>query len=171
MDKLQCDGSVYAPVAIESQYVEKYKFTQHVKDLLKLPTFNNWEYEDNELVALVIHMYIELGVPEHFRIDLQVLYNFVSKVRENYNNNPFHCFKHGFCVFQMAFALIHVTGMVKEMTMLERLILMTACLGHDLDHPGYNNAYQINAKTDLAIIYNDNAPLENHHSGISIIHN
>lgn len=33
----------------------------------------------------------------------------------------------------------------------------------DLDHPGYNNAYQINARTDLAITYNDIAPLENHH--------
>jgi high affinity cGMP-specific 3',5'-cyclic phosphodiesterase 9 len=65
----------------------------------------------------------------------------------------------------MAYALIHQTGLVKDMTMLERLVLMTACLGHDLDHPGYNNAYQINAKTDLAILYNDSAPLENHHSG------
>jgi high affinity cGMP-specific 3',5'-cyclic phosphodiesterase 9 len=75
----------------------------------------------------------------------------------------------------MAYALINGTGFVNEMTMLEKLILMTACLGHDLDHPGYNNAYQVNgndvclipvAKTDLAIIYNDVAPLENHHSAM-----
>jgi high affinity cGMP-specific 3',5'-cyclic phosphodiesterase 9 len=146
MDKIQCDASLYAPLSQTSAYVKKYKFTQHVKDSLKLPTFNNWEYEDNELVSLVMHMYNELGIPEHFQIDLQTLYNFVSKVRDNYNNNPFHCFKHGFCVFQMAFSLIHATGLVKDLTMLERLTLMTACLGHDLDHPGYNNAYQINGK-------------------------
>ncbi|KAH9274467.1 hypothetical protein BASA83_003100 [Batrachochytrium salamandrivorans] len=29
---------------------------------------------------------------------------------------------------------------------------------------GYNNSYQINAKTELAIVYNDNAPLEMHHA-------
>ena len=146
MDKIQCNGSLFAPLMQTNTYVEKYKFTQIVKDSLKVPSFNNWEYEDNELVSLVMHMYIELGIPEHFNIELQSLYNFVSKVRDNYNNNPFHCFKHGFCVFQMAFSLIHATGVVKELTMLERLTLMTACLGHDLDHPGYNNAYQINGK-------------------------
>jgi high affinity cGMP-specific 3',5'-cyclic phosphodiesterase 9 len=35
-----------------------------------------------------------------------------------------------------------------------------------LDHPGFNNAYQVNAQTDLSIIYNDNAPLEMHHAAM-----
>ena len=30
-------------------------------------------------------------------------------------------------------------------------VLLTACICHDLDHPGFNNTYQINAKTELAI--------------------
>jgi high affinity cGMP-specific 3',5'-cyclic phosphodiesterase 9 len=30
--------------------------------------------------------------------------------------------------------------------------------------PGFNNAYQINANTELALIYNDSAPLEMHHA-------
>lgn len=70
----------------------------------------------------------------------------------------------------MGYAILCQSGIVAEMTHLERIMLLTACLGHgntavilDTDHPGYNNAYQINAKTDLAIIYNDQAPLENHH--------
>ncbi|QQP49841.1 High affinity cGMPspecific 3'_5'cyclic phosphodiesterase 9Alike, partial [Caligus rogercresseyi] len=41
--------------------------------------------------------------------------------------------------------------------------LITACICHDLDHPGFNNTYQINARTDLAVRYNDMSPLENHH--------
>ncbi len=35
-----------------------------------------------------------------------------------------------------------------------------------MDHPGTNNAYQINAATELATIYNDSSPLENHHSAV-----
>lgn len=35
-----------------------------------------------------------------------------------------------------------------------------------MDHPGTNNAYQINAGTELAITYNDSSPLENHHSAM-----
>lgn len=44
---------------------------------------------------------------------------------------------------------------------------MTAAACHDLDHPGYNNTYQINAHTELAIRYNDISPLENHHCAIA----
>lgn len=50
---------------------------------------------------------------------------------------------------------------------LEVLILLTSCICHDLDHPGYNNIYQINAKTELAIRYNDISPLENHHCSVA----
>ncbi|XP_044858492.1 high affinity cGMP-specific 3',5'-cyclic phosphodiesterase 9A isoform X2 [Mauremys mutica] len=47
------------------------------------------------------------------------------------------------------------------------LILMTAAVCHDLDHPGYNNTYQINARTELAVRYNDISPLENHHCAVA----
>lgn len=87
MDKVVCDGSVYAPIPGEVEYFEKYKFTQAVKDSLKFPTFNNWDFEDNELVSLVMYMYMELDIPDYFNIELQTLYNFVTKVREHYNYN------------------------------------------------------------------------------------
>jgi high affinity cGMP-specific 3',5'-cyclic phosphodiesterase 9 len=163
MDKLHCDGSLYVLNNQPKQYTKRYEITPETSEWLKSPTFNNWEFEDNELVSLIMHMYENLGLPKQFDIDLQTLFNFVNTVRDHYNHNPFHNFKHAFCVTQMAYALIHKTGFVNDMTMLEKFILITACLGHDLDHPGYNNAYQVNAKTDLAIIYNDQSPLENHH--------
>lgn len=34
---------------------------------------------------------------------------------------------------------------------------------HDYQHPGVNNVYVINTRSDLAIKYNDKSPLENHH--------
>nr|XP_033472868.1 high affinity cGMP-specific 3',5'-cyclic phosphodiesterase 9A isoform X1 [Epinephelus lanceolatus] len=44
---------------------------------------------------------------------------------------------------------------------------MTAAVCHDLDHPGFNNTYQINARTELAVRYNDISPLENHHCAVA----
>jgi hypothetical protein len=166
MDKVQCDGSLYVLHDSPKKYKNHYNISPETAEWLKSPTFNNWEFEDNELVHLIIHMYQELGIMEEFQISIDTLYNFVSKVRDHYNHNPFHNFKHGFCVTQMAYALLWKTGFISEITKLEKLVLITACLGHDLDHPGYNNAYQVNAKTDLAIIYNDQSPLENHHSAM-----
>ncbi|KAJ3221057.1 hypothetical protein HDU78_000712, partial [Chytriomyces hyalinus] len=54
----------------------------------------------------------------------------------------------------------------KKLKPIDKLILILSTIGHDLDHPGFNNTYQINAATDLAIIYNDISPLENHHAAV-----
>jgi hypothetical protein len=34
---------------------------------------------------------------------------------------------------------------------------------HDYEHPGLNNLYLINTRSDFAIKFNDKSPLENHH--------
>jgi len=44
------------------------------------------------------------------------------------------------------------------------LSIITACLGHDLGHPGVNNQFLINTSSDLALTYNDLSPLENFHT-------
>lgn len=40
---------------------------------------------------------------------------------------------------------------------------MISCLGHDLQHTGKNNAFECASMSELAIKYNDESPLENHH--------
>ncbi|MPC36121.1 High affinity cGMP-specific 3',5'-cyclic phosphodiesterase 9A [Portunus trituberculatus] len=32
---------------------------------------------------------------------------------------------------------------------LDALILLTSCICHDLDHPGFNNIYQVSAQTQM----------------------
>lgn len=68
--------------------------------------------------------------------------------------------------FQM-YAISWCVDLSAKIGDLEVLILLTSCICHDLDHPGYNNIYQINAKTELAIRYNDISPLENHHCSVA----
>lgn len=63
--------------------------------------------------------------------------------------------------------MIWATNLQPKIGDLEVLILLVSCICHDLDHPGYNNIYQINAKTELAIRYNDISPLENHHCSVA----
>jgi hypothetical protein len=43
---------------------------------------------------------------------------------------------------------------------LEVIAMLIAALGHDMHHPGYNNLFQINTKSDLAIKYNGKSVLE-----------
>ncbi|GCB75065.1 hypothetical protein scyTo_0020877, partial [Scyliorhinus torazame] len=81
--------------------------------------------------------------------------------------NPFHNFRHCFCVTQMMHGMIHLCNLKDLLSMADIAVLMTAAVCHDLDHPGYNNTYQINAHTELAIRYNNISPLENHHCAVA----
>ena len=55
---------------------------------------------------------------------------------------------------------------------MERLSLMVAAIGHDIDHPGLNNAFLRKTQAPLAIRYNDRSVLENHHASVlfSLLH-
>ena len=40
---------------------------------------------------------------------------------------------------------------------------------HDYDHPGLNNSFLINTGDQLALAYNDQSPLENHHVAMAFV--
>ena len=42
-------------------------------------------------------------------------------------------------------------------------MLLLSAIRHDLDHPGVNNTFVVETGHDLAVLYNDASPLENHH--------
>lgn len=51
------------------------------------------------------------------------------------------------------YAITWQTNLVCRLGDMDVFILLISCICHDLDHPGYNNIYQINAKTELALRY------------------
>ncbi|XP_072326751.1 high affinity cGMP-specific 3',5'-cyclic phosphodiesterase 9A isoform X2 [Scyliorhinus torazame] len=125
------------------------------------------QWEDAEIMVLLQLMYIDLDFMSKFNIEIEVLQQFLFEVYRHYNNIPFHNFKHCFCVTQMMYGLIWLTDLQNKMDDIDILTMLTSAICHDLDHPGYNNAYQINARTELALRYNDISPLENHHCSVA----
>uniref|UniRef100_A0A668A1C9 Phosphodiesterase n=1 Tax=Myripristis murdjan TaxID=586833 RepID=A0A668A1C9_9TELE len=125
------------------------------------------QWEEAEMMVLLQVMYTDLDFLMVFHIELEVLQNFLFEVYCHYNNIPFHNFQHCFCVTQMMYGLIWLTDLRNKLERIDLFIMLTSALCHDLDHPGYNNVYQINAQTDLALRYNDISPLENHHCAIA----
>ncbi|XP_053482525.1 high affinity cGMP-specific 3',5'-cyclic phosphodiesterase 9A [Ictalurus furcatus] len=141
--------------------------SEEVRQYLKTPTFDNWQWEDAEIMVLLQVMYTDLEFISTFNIELDVLQHFLYEVYKRYNNIPFHNFKHCFCVTQMMYGLIWLTDLRAKIDSIDLLIMLTSAVCHDLDHTGYNNAYQINARTELALRYNDISPLENHHCAVA----
>ncbi|XP_072396900.1 high affinity cGMP-specific 3',5'-cyclic phosphodiesterase 9A [Diabrotica undecimpunctata] len=138
-----------------------------IRQWLRMPTFDARPWEDEELLLLLQQMYLDHDLCSKFAIDITTLRNFLYETYKNYNDVPFHNFRHCFCVAQMMYAISWCVDLPSKIGDLEVLILLTSCICHDLDHPGYNNIYQINAKTELAIRYNDISPLENHHCSVA----
>ncbi|XP_065839711.1 high affinity cGMP-specific 3',5'-cyclic phosphodiesterase 9A-like [Oscarella lobularis] len=157
----------FLPLKREVPSYPKYTLSEETREYLKKPTFDIWHWEANEMLCLLEHMYHELGLVNEFSMNPIVLKRWLLCVQENYRNNPFHNFRHCFCVTQMMYGMIHLCNLQDFMSRVDLGILLTACICHDVDHPGYNNAYQVNARTELAIRYNDMSPLENHHCAVA----
>ncbi|XP_058445968.1 high affinity cGMP-specific 3',5'-cyclic phosphodiesterase 9A isoform X2 [Malaya genurostris] len=141
--------------------------SDEVKSALRLPSFDSYEWEDWDVIHLTQTMFLELNLLEKFQIPRETLREWLYEVYKHYNDVPFHNYRHCFCVAQMMYAITWHTNLVQRLGELEVLILLVSCICHDLDHPGYNNIYQINARTELALRYNDISPLENHHCSIA----
>ena len=67
----------------------------------------------------------------------------------------------------MAFNItrVCVSQLQHMLALLDILALFVSALTHDFDHRGTTNSFQINACTELAVLYSDVSPLEHHHSG------
>ncbi|EDW48944.1 GM11531 [Drosophila sechellia] len=142
-------------------------FSEEVRAALRLPAFDSYEWSDADVIHLMQTMFVELGFIEKFSIPVDTLREWLYEVYKHYNEVPFHNFRHCFCVAQMMYAITRQANLLSRLGDLECLILLVSCICHDLDHPGYNNIYQINARTELALRYNDISPLENHHCSIA----
>ncbi|XP_075696738.1 high affinity cGMP-specific 3',5'-cyclic phosphodiesterase 9A-like [Rhinoderma darwinii] len=145
----------------------KYTLSSETIETLKNPTFDVWHWEYNEMLSCLEFMYHDLGLVREFNMNPITLKRWLLCIQENYRTNPFHNFRHCFCVTQMMYGMIHLCELQGRLSLEELAVLMTAAVCHDLDHPGYNNTYQINAHTELAIRYNDISPLENHHCAVA----
>ena len=66
----------------------------------------------------------------------------------------------------MMFLLLN-SSVINELSDLDTLSVVIACLCHDVGHPGVNNRFLINNREEIAITYNDISILENMHACVT----
>lgn len=81
-----------------------------------------------------------------------------------YLDNPYHNWYHAVDCMQTVSTLLTSMDAAPFLNSIEKLALCLSALAHDLRHPGLNQLYQINARTPLALLYNDQSVLEHHHA-------
>eukprot|EP00002_Diphylleia_rotans_P040140 TRINITY_DN9462_c0_g2_i2.p1 TRINITY_DN9462_c0_g2~~TRINITY_DN9462_c0_g2_i2.p1 ORF type:complete len:1118 (+),score=211.18 TRINITY_DN9462_c0_g2_i2:69-3422(+) len=136
-------------------------------DALTSWSFNPFDLTEPQMIMLSVTMFEQLGIMEAYDVNDAQLAIFLNDVRTNYHKNPYHNFVHAFDVMQTCFSIVMGTPLRDVLTPLEKYALMIGAVCHDLDHPGLNNNFQINSRTELATIYNDASILENHHASLT----
>eukprot|EP00002_Diphylleia_rotans_P024229 TRINITY_DN4776_c0_g2_i1.p1 TRINITY_DN4776_c0_g2~~TRINITY_DN4776_c0_g2_i1.p1 ORF type:complete len:782 (-),score=146.58 TRINITY_DN4776_c0_g2_i1:1336-3681(-) len=133
-------------------------------DAYKSETFNIFQFTDDDLVQMVPRMFDDFGLLSEFKIKTETVFQFTRAARKRYLSNPYHTFRHAVDVLQTCYIFLQRNPVFDQvLSPLSRLALFISALGHDLEHPGVNNAFQINLITPLALLYNDRSILENHH--------
>ena len=80
---------------------------------------------------------------------------------------PYHNHLHAADVTQSTHILLSSAALEEVFTPLEVLSAILASSIHDVDHPGVTNQYLVSTSSELAIIYNDESVLENHHLAVA----
>lgn len=129
-------------------------------DLFKLASLS----DNFPLTHVSMHLFKQRNLLQTFQMDERVFYNYWSRVEQHYHsNNPYHNNTHATDVLQATHYMLNFPSFKDVFSDLEVFAAMFAAGVHDVDHPGVTNQFLINTDSDLAILYNDESVLENHH--------
>ena len=115
------------------------------------------------LLNVVDRLFESLQVLDVLGINPVTLNNYIRGIADKYHDNPFHNFHHATCVTHFAYKLIQATNAVRYLSPQQLFGVMISAVVHDVDHPGNTNVFEINSQSYLALVYNDQSVLENHH--------
>ncbi|KAJ3364674.1 High affinity cAMP-specific and IBMX-insensitive 3',5'-cyclic phosphodiesterase 9A [Allomyces javanicus] len=87
------------------------------------------------------------------------LVQFVTVVATNYNAPPFHRFTHAVSVAQAAYVMVRALNVKEELS--KEAVVMLLVAG------GFTNMYHCATESDLATMYNNTCPMENHHAAVT----
>ena len=135
-------------------------------DLAELRDWNlNFLNIDNE-APYIINILNDTQSLKNFGVQVPIFLNFLNEIKELYTHrgNPFHNYKHAVTVFQNVYCVLTCTQAGKLYKDYEQFGLLIAGLGHDVDHTGRTNAFEISKETELALRYHDSSVLEQHHA-------
>ena len=122
----------------------------------------------NNVLPFVGRIILEnLGLIDEEILCIDKLDPFLIAVNNQYKPEVlYHNCLHGADVTQSCYMFFTYSNAEKisQTNVLDLLSIFIAALGHDMAHPGLNNAFHINDSTDIAITYNDISVLENFHA-------
>ncbi|KAA8585262.1 hypothetical protein FQN60_003956 [Etheostoma spectabile] len=139
-----------------------------------LNIFSVAEFSNNRpLSCIMFAIFQERDLLKTFRIPVDTFVTYVMTLEDHYHANvAYHNSLHAADVTQSTHVLLSTPALDAVFTDLEILAALFAAAIHDVDHPGVSNQFLINTNSELALMYNDESVLENHHLavGFKLLH-
>uniref|UniRef100_A0AAQ4QWQ5 Phosphodiesterase n=1 Tax=Gasterosteus aculeatus aculeatus TaxID=481459 RepID=A0AAQ4QWQ5_GASAC len=118
------------------------------------------------LTSIMYSIFQERDLMRTFKIPTDTFVTFMLTLEDHYHSDvAYHNSLHAADVAQSTHILLS-TPALDVFTDLEILAAIFAAAIHDVDHPGVSNQFLINTNSELALMYNDESVLENHHLAV-----
>uniref|UniRef100_A0A6Q2XH06 Phosphodiesterase n=1 Tax=Esox lucius TaxID=8010 RepID=A0A6Q2XH06_ESOLU len=158
--------------------VSRFGVKTDQEDLLSkdLEDINKWglnifrvsEHSQNRpLTCTMYAIFQERDLMKTFKIPTDTFVTFMLTLEAHYHSDvEYHNSLHAADVAQSTHILLSTPTLDAVFTDLEILAAIFAAAIHDVDHPGVSNQFLINTNSELALMYNDESVLENHHLAV-----
>lgn len=133
-------------------------------DIFRIGELSN----NRPLTAVAYAAFQSRDLLKTFLIPPKTFITFMMTLEDHYvKDNPFHNSMHAADVTQSTNVLLNTPALESVFTPLEIMAALFAATIHDVDHPGLTNQFLINSSSELALMYNDESVLENHHLAVA----
>ncbi|XP_077065320.1 3',5'-cyclic-AMP phosphodiesterase 4B isoform X2 [Siphateles boraxobius] len=133
-----------------------------------LNIFNVSEHSHHRpLTCIMYAIFQERDLMKTFKIPVDTFVTYMMTLEDHYHADvAYHNSLHAADVAQSTHILLSTPALEAVFTDLEILAAIFAAAIHDVDHPGVSNQFLINTNSELALMYNDESVLENHHLAV-----
>uniref|UniRef100_A0A3Q3VYR4 Phosphodiesterase n=1 Tax=Mola mola TaxID=94237 RepID=A0A3Q3VYR4_MOLML len=164
--------------SLSSSSISRFGVKTDKEELLskELEDLNKWglniftvsEYSHNRpLTCIMYAIFQERDLLKTFKIPMDTFVAYMMTLEDHYHSDvAYHNSLHAADVAQSTHILLSTPALDAVFTDLEILAAIFAAAIHDVDHPGVSNQFLINTNSELALMYNDESVLENHHLAV-----
>lgn len=120
------------------------------------------------LIYLSLKIFTRFGICEFLNCSETTLRSWLQIIEASYHSsNPYHNSTHAADVLHATAYFLCRERIKQTLDPLDEAAALIAATVHDVDHPGRTNSFLCNSGSELAILYNDLAVLESHHSALA----
>ncbi|KHJ42172.1 3'5'-cyclic nucleotide phosphodiesterase [Trichuris suis] len=123
--------------------------------------------DSHSLTTVTFTVMKNRGLIREFRINTTMLLTYLLHLEDHYRQNSYHNSIHATDVTQTVHVMFSAPSLNSVFTDLEKFAVIFAAAIHDVDHPGLTNQFLVNSGSELAIMYNDESVLEQHHLAVA----